>query len=164
MPIYQITPSHDLTHSVTVAEKGVSIGRHPENTFSIDDGLASRYHCVIEPNDNGGIRVRDLGSRNGTKVNGERIVADAELNDGDVVKIGKHEFAVHAEASLRERQVEARTKAPDKEPEWLTDLRELILMIPPKGGLNDVVEMIDGRGKSSGAITSDSDGSKAVRL
>ncbi len=169
MPIFQITPAYDLSHSVTVAGKGVSIGRHPENTFSIDDGLASRYHCVIEPTGSvaegtDGIILKDLGSRNGTKVNGERIADDTMLGDGDVVRVGKHEFTVHAEASLRERQIEARSKAPLKDPTWLVDLRELIQMIPPKGGLDDVVEIIDGRGKSSGAITSDTDGSKAVRL
>lgn len=169
MPIFQITPAHDLSHSVTVAGKGVSIGRHPENTFPIDDGLASRYHCVIEPTGSAaegtdGIVLKDLGSRNGTKLNGERIAEDTLLADGDVIRVGKHEFTVHAEASLKERQIEARSKAPLKDPTWLVDLRELIQMIPPKGGLDDAVEIIDGRGKSSGAITSDTDGSKAVRL
>jgi len=164
MPNYHVTPSHDSTHAVTVSGKGISIGRHPENTFAIEDVKASRYHCIIEPDAGGAVRLRDLGSRNGTKVNGEKVTGDRTLEDGDVVKVGRHEFTIQAEASLKDRQSEARAKASNKEPGWLSDLRELITMLPPKGGLDDVVEMIDGRGKSSGAITGDSDGSKAVRL
>src|SRR5690606_13590558 len=46
----------------------VTIGRHPENRLRIKDERASRFHCVIEPVD-GGYQVRDLDSRNGTKLN-----------------------------------------------------------------------------------------------
>lgn len=163
MPIYQLTPMSSDAHGVVVDTKPVSIGRSNENTFPIKDDLASRFHCVVEPDGEGGIRVRDLGSRNGTKVNGTKVT-DAALKEGDVVKVGTHEFVVEAEATLRERQIEARTRAPAKAPTWTVDLKELIDMLPPKGGGDEVVELIDGRGKSSGALTGDTDGSKAIKL
>jgi type II secretory ATPase GspE/PulE/Tfp pilus assembly ATPase PilB-like protein len=163
MPLYQLTPLNGEAHSAVVSEKPVSIGRHPENTFPIKDDLASRYHCVVEPDGAGGIRVRDLGSRNGTKVNGVRVT-DATVKEGDIIKVGSHEFVVEAEATLKERQAEARGRAPAKDPTWLVDLRELIEMLPPKGGLDDKVELIDGRGRPSEALAGDSDGSRAVRL
>src|SRR5688572_9138325 len=132
MPIYQLTPLSGDTaqHGVVVDSKPVSIGRSAENTFPIKDDLASRFHCVVEPDGDGGIRVRDLGSRNGTKVNGTKVT-DSTLKEGDVVKVGSHEFMVEAEATLKERQVEARSRAPEKAPTWTVDLKELIEMLPP---------------------------------
>lgn len=68
----------------------VTVGRLPENTVHVDDESLSRRHCVLEPFE-GGWRVRDLGSRNGTKVNGQRITESA-LSNGDVVKAGAVEL------------------------------------------------------------------------
>ena len=67
----------------------VSMGRHPENTLILRDDQASRRHCVIEPH-NGGFRVRDLGSRNGTRLNDEKV-AEEMLDNGDIVRIGATE-------------------------------------------------------------------------
>src|SRR5256885_1902168 len=66
----------------------VTIGRHASNTLVISDGMASRSHCVIEKIPEGGFRIRDLNSSNGTKVNGQ-IVRNALLLPGDVINIGK---------------------------------------------------------------------------
>jgi general secretion pathway protein E len=65
----------------------VTIGRHASNTLVLSDGMASRSHCVIEKTD-GGYRVRDLNSSNGTKLNGQ-VVRSAMLASGDVIQIGK---------------------------------------------------------------------------
>ena len=53
----------------------------------LNDGMASRYHCVIEMSPEG-LRVRDLDSSNGTRVNGQ-VVKAWKLGDGDVVNIGR---------------------------------------------------------------------------
>src|SRR6478752_661328 len=66
----------------------VTIGRHASNALVISDGMASRSHCVIEQVAEGGFRIRDLNSSNGTKVNGQ-IVRNALLLPGDVINIGK---------------------------------------------------------------------------
>ena len=79
---------------VRLGKEPVSIGRQVGNTVVIDDVEASRNHCVFE-RINAGIQVRDLGSRNGTKVNGERVNT-ALILDGDVVTIGKTEMRVIA--------------------------------------------------------------------
>jgi general secretion pathway protein E len=65
----------------------LTIGRQIANSLVIEDTEASRFHCVIERS-SGGYRVRDLGSRNGTKVNG-KLIKTAPLEHGDVVTIGK---------------------------------------------------------------------------
>ena len=65
----------------------VSCGRLPENVIFADDSLLSRTHCVIECVD-GLWQVRDLQSRNGTRVNGGKVTTHA-LRNLDVIKIGK---------------------------------------------------------------------------
>jgi general secretion pathway protein E len=68
----------------------ISIGRLPDNVIHVSDQGLSRNHAVIEPYGDAW-RVRDLGSRNGTKVNGTRV-AEARLRHGDVVRLGSVEI------------------------------------------------------------------------
>ncbi|HEV8606016.1 MAG TPA: ATPase, T2SS/T4P/T4SS family [Tepidisphaeraceae bacterium] len=71
---------------VPIAEKPVTIGRHPDNLLVITDTQASRFHAVIGRSKEGYI-VKDLDSRNGTRLNGQPVKT-AKLNEGDVVSIG----------------------------------------------------------------------------
>ncbi len=76
------------TDRVDLAAEALRIGRDPENSLVVQDQEASRHHCVIEPFE-GGFRIRDLGSRNGTKLNRNRVTGEPEpLDNGDVVQIG----------------------------------------------------------------------------
>ena len=49
-----------------------SLGRHPNNTIQLLDKIVSKEHCILEQRD-GQFILRDLGSLNGTYVNGERV-------------------------------------------------------------------------------------------
>lgn len=66
------------------------VGRGTDVDFNIEDGNASRRHCRVLV-DGAGYAVEDLGSRNGTFVNGVRIQRQA-IKDGDVVRVGSTEF------------------------------------------------------------------------
>ncbi|MBN1491341.1 MAG: Flp pilus assembly complex ATPase component TadA [Phycisphaerae bacterium] len=74
------------SRKITLPPSKVTIGRRADNTIVIEDKLASRYHCSLEPTE-GGFILCDLGSRNGTKVNGERVER-ALVGDGDEIAIG----------------------------------------------------------------------------
>src|SRR3954465_4195287 len=76
----------DGPQRIVIAEKPVTIGRHPDNLLVIPDPQASRFHAVIGRSKDGFV-VKDLDSRNGTKLNGQPVKA-AKLNEGDVVSIG----------------------------------------------------------------------------
>ncbi|HCP44904.1 MAG TPA: hypothetical protein DIU15_02595, partial [Deltaproteobacteria bacterium] len=45
-----------------------SIGRHPENSISIQDRSVSKFHAQVHRTEDGGYELQDLGSRNGTFV------------------------------------------------------------------------------------------------
>ncbi len=74
---------------VVLPEEGeVTIGRTADNTVVIDDALVSRQHAVITQ-DPSGHWIRDLGSRNGTRLNGKRLEGDARpLKNGDRIALG----------------------------------------------------------------------------
>ncbi len=74
------TPHSHSLHGPTV------IGRAAEADITAPDPRVSKAHCVVEPFDEGW-RVRDLGSRNGTMVNGTRV-ASVALVDQDEIAVG----------------------------------------------------------------------------
>jgi EAL domain-containing protein (putative c-di-GMP-specific phosphodiesterase class I) len=68
------------------------IGRKPGLDLVLDDAHVSKAHAEIY-SDGAALRIRDLGSRNGTYVN-LRPVADAPLHEEDTLGIGENEFRV----------------------------------------------------------------------
>ncbi|HKV11280.1 MAG TPA: FHA domain-containing protein, partial [Thermoanaerobaculia bacterium] len=71
----------------SLGAEAFSIGRHSENALQVLDPAASRQHCRVEPAD-GGFVLRDLGSRQGTFVNG-RPIREHRLEEGDLVAVGE---------------------------------------------------------------------------
>jgi hypothetical protein len=66
----------------------VVIGRSPEAGFVIDDPYASDYHARVSVAASA-MTITDLGSTNGTYVDGRRITAPTGVTKGDTVQIGK---------------------------------------------------------------------------
>jgi len=75
------------TRTFRLPPQKISIGRRADNDVVIEDKQASRYHCTLEPTD-GGYVLSDLGSRNGTRVNGVRVER-AVVTPGDEIAIGQ---------------------------------------------------------------------------
>ena len=69
-----------------------TIGRSTGAEFIVEAALVSRLHCQISAA-GGTLHVKDLGSTNGTFVNGRRI-RSAELKDGDRLAVGRIELKV----------------------------------------------------------------------
>ncbi|MHC4995370.1 MAG: FHA domain-containing protein [Planctomycetota bacterium] len=65
-----------------------AIGRHEANDLTFDEHLLSRRHALLHRFDEDRFSVIDLGSRNGTFVNGHRVTAPVGLRDGDFVRFG----------------------------------------------------------------------------
>jgi hypothetical protein len=68
----------------------ISVGRASDNDVIVDDPLVSRHHCQLKLQ-HGAYSFADLGSRNGSFVNGE-AVSEIALGPGDLIRIGSTEI------------------------------------------------------------------------
>lgn len=86
MPYLEIE-SPKGTRRLELDAEPVTVGRLAENKIQLADAALSRRHCVIEPSDDSW-RMRDLGSRNGTRLNDSHMT-EASLFNGDEIRIGQ---------------------------------------------------------------------------
>ena len=78
--------------SAYAVKSELTLGRAPTCSIGIpDDTFASQLHTRVFPRD-GAVWVEDLGSTNGTHVNGARLSAPLQLNVGDRLQIGSTIF------------------------------------------------------------------------
>src|SRR4051812_13158460 len=63
------------------------VGRGPECQIRPNSELVSRQHCLLRVRGQI-VVVRDLGSTNGTLVNGKRLMDECELGEGDTIQLG----------------------------------------------------------------------------
>ena len=77
------------------------IGRHPSQDLQLLDRMVSKAHAEIK-NENGRYVLRDVGSRNGTHVNGELVEGAVVLCDGYEISLGNHILRFALEDSTAE--------------------------------------------------------------
>ena len=95
---------------VVVESDRMSIGKAAENVIALpNDPAASHLHAVIEGFPSGWC-ITDLGSSNGTWLNGERIFSPQRLRDGDEIRVGHSRLivrdtsgALHAKTDVEAR-------------------------------------------------------------
>jgi hypothetical protein len=81
---------------ITLGKDTLIIGRLAECDIAFDDSNVSRRHAEIKALV-GGYAVNDLGSTNGTKVNGVTITFERALRDGDIISVGSHSIRYEAQ-------------------------------------------------------------------
>jgi pSer/pThr/pTyr-binding forkhead associated (FHA) protein len=86
----------------------VSIGRNIRNDFCISDRFASSYHAKIEL-DGKNYMLHDLGSTNGTCLNGEQLQPNESktLSNGDIIKVAKVEIELVIQKKTKKSTVSA---------------------------------------------------------
>ena len=96
--------------SVAVERERFKVGRHSECDLTISDGRLSREHLRIERVGDA-FEATDLGSSNGTKLNGEELSGSTVLKNGDALSLGGLEMAV--EINAEDQNTETAASAPD---------------------------------------------------
>lgn len=101
----------------------ITIGRQEGNTIRLTERNVSRRHARLVRL-NGHVVVEDLGSYNGTRINGERIAGQSPLSEGDLIQIGDYDLALQAEGAANAvgpittkvptRRQEAEPEEPDR--------------------------------------------------
>ncbi len=77
------------------------IGRAEDCHLKPKSELISRYHCAIISEDGGYVAVRDMQSKNGVFVNGERVVGEKEVKTGDKIVVGPLEFVMQISVAVQ---------------------------------------------------------------
>src|SRR5208283_2416767 len=88
MPVLKLSFGDSVLKDIPVGVNAVTIGRSPQEDIFIDNPAVSFHHARIF-SQSGVYYVQDLGSLNGTLLNGVRIT-QAPLTYGDVITVGKH--------------------------------------------------------------------------
>lgn len=88
---------------IPLQTKKFLVGREQDCQLRPSSESVSRHHCVFTLDDFG-VRVRDLGSTNGTFVNGQRVQGQVILQPGDRILIGKLEFEIVIEGAVAAMQ------------------------------------------------------------
>ncbi|MBA2384035.1 MAG: FHA domain-containing protein, partial [Actinobacteria bacterium] len=88
------SPALETGEEIPVDSMPVSIGRGSQNEVPLDgDEFASAEHARFEARRDG-VWVEDVGSTNGTFVNGARVTTARRLTNGDIVRVGQTDLKV----------------------------------------------------------------------
>ncbi|MBB02994.1 MAG: hypothetical protein CMJ47_10130 [Planctomyces sp.] len=115
--------------TLSLPEKGLTIGRDPAADLRINSVEVSRLHCQLLVRDDQ-VVLKDLGSRNGTFLNGEAIFSEAEMNPGDTLHVG----AVVFELQGKKKSDEGRPRKVRKPP--------AARAAPPTASDDDVIDWL----------------------
>src|SRR4051794_10013442 len=97
---------------IALNSKKFLVGREQDCHLRPNSDLVSRHHCVFTV-DEYAVRLRDLGSTNGTLVNGTNLRGEVILKAGDQITIGKLELEVLIRQSSGKTPVPATKSVPD---------------------------------------------------
>src|ERR1700742_3369499 len=120
---------------ITLGGERVTVGKSSTNLVSLNhDSTVSRVHAVLE-NLGFAWSIRDVGSRNGTYLNGEKISAERVLRSGDELRVGKSrlifgEVKQADEESVNEATIVAEPPRPTPRLTW-RELEVLMVLCRP---------------------------------
>jgi pSer/pThr/pTyr-binding forkhead associated (FHA) protein len=100
---------------ISVQSTPMTVGRDEACELVLDDPEVSRKHACLEPLPDGRVTIRDLGSRNGTYVNGRQVQAGL-LKGGEEVRIGQTVLISFLEPTVVGTPVPDPPRPPDIEP------------------------------------------------
>jgi hypothetical protein len=114
---------------ITLSGQRVTIGKADTNLVSLEhDATVSRLHAVLE-NLGSAWSVRDLGSRNGTYLNGEKISAERVLRSGDELRVGSSRLVFWHVRQAGEPSAKDETVSAEPAPPRLTRREQEVLVV-----------------------------------
>ena len=93
-PKVQLLLKDRLVQELAFTSSTMRIGRMKENDLVVNNLAVSRFHAVLHLEEGGRFRIEDLGSENGTQVNGAPVDGSAFVAAGDTVTVGKHTIVI----------------------------------------------------------------------
>jgi len=124
----------DRERTYSFSGEDVTIGRHASNDIQLENPKVSRYHAAILQCEEGGYLIRDLGSKNHTRLNGKNISREP-LSEGDRIEIGGAVLDYSEEAAKTRKRTRVRIVRPEsreagrKEDDVTTDIQTMVTRI-----------------------------------
>jgi hypothetical protein len=87
-----------LPSYIALEKDRLTVGRSSDNDLVVADSAVSRHHAILERFGDTWF-VRDLNSSNGTDVNGDRVIGERALRNGDELLVGRSRLVFHDRAS-----------------------------------------------------------------
>ena len=87
------TGDHETIREIALTGDQFLIGRDSDCDLRLHVSEISRHHCLLRIQ-GGEITIGDLGSSNGTYVNGVRVLSEAALHTGDLIRLGPCNFVI----------------------------------------------------------------------
>ena len=100
----------EVSH-VFIEKNRTTLGRKPHNDIVLNNMIVSGEHCVFDMEGIADVYIEDLGSTNGTYINGQMIKARQKLKDQDVVAIGNFAIEFLAASTREKKQAHDQTSA-----------------------------------------------------
>jgi adenylate cyclase len=123
-----------------LAPEGVwRIGRGEQNTIELHGELVSRNHAMIQTTDTSTYVLYDLGSRNGTFLNGKRVTTPVTLRDQDRILVGGHQIIF----SRRRTGMTELQAGPKTETVGMVDLQMITVLVVDIRGYTQLSERTD---------------------
>jgi pSer/pThr/pTyr-binding forkhead associated (FHA) protein len=126
-PRVQLSLKGRLLSEVAFIGPQLRIGRMRENDVVVNNLAVSRFHAVLKREQDQFV-LEDLGSENGTELNGARISGSVTLAPGDVIQLGKYELRLVMQAGL------PLARAPKSKPSDAWDASQTFLALDGKPG------------------------------
>ncbi len=138
----------------------ISIGRSNECDIVIDSSLVSRLHAKLRKLPDGKVMLIDLGSTNGTYLNGQRVHGTAQVQPGDTVIVGRNVLSLDQGPKTLTGEIAIRTEAIRKEfPNGKVGLQDttleiaagkLVAIMGPSGcGKSTLLKCLTGEGPAT---------------
>jgi sigma-B regulation protein RsbU (phosphoserine phosphatase) len=123
MPRLFVYPKKGDSFFIDLKNERLSVGRSEDNDIALPDPFSSGHHAVIFPAD-GGFKLRDNGSKNGTFLNGKKVPGEAELKKGDEILVGSTRMIFDKELSSNVELTEVIT--PSRNINTVIHLRDIL--------------------------------------
>ena len=105
-----------------------TVGRSDDNYFVLGDRWISRNHAMLQSMDTGEFYLIDLGSRNGSFINGRRVSVPVTLHNGDAITFGQTELTFYCPA-LRAADTKSYSSSPNFSATAALHVRRLISVL-----------------------------------
>ncbi|WP_455206126.1 FHA domain-containing protein [Kaarinaea lacus] len=139
----------EIVKEVVIEQETITVGRKHENDIQLNDLTVSGRHAMITTNEDGESIVEDLGSTNGTLVNGNHVVKST-LQHGNVIQIGHHLFTYMNDSKEKyEPTMFVRAEHDETQivlPEWDMGSKAVNLRGQPLGALRKINDPLGNAG------------------